>query len=833
MIQKRYHRHIGCLLFFLLLMPARNILAQTVEPPKNPNSAKGCAICHYRWIDTFFIDGKGTDLVPYQSEKVAADEEMCISCHDGSVADSRARILHGKEHKTDVAPPADMTIPEIFPLDEDGKVQCATCHTAHGVASGPGVQETIFLRVSNIDSAMCQACHADKAGGPEAGNHSLAAGKKKIPDALKVAGAHEGSEKNQMICETCHTAHGSASEGYLVRGAGDSGLCLTCHTDQNMFDASGQRNSNHAVNMKPRTAVITRQLQEDGAKLGYDGIFTCQTCHKIHNNKPGQPKLLFINNRKSDLCMECHPDMRRLGKTKHNLAISAKEEKNLEGETAGEAGMCSACHLPHKAARKPYMKDENTDRTTAMCLSCHAMGMVAQNEKLTGYSHPTGVTLSERATAADASEYRKIVLAGEVLDLPLYTASGDKSTEGIITCATCHDTHGGAPADEADTDPSGMKGVSYSILRESSPVLCRTCHADKFDIETSRHDFSVVFPQGSKILEEKAPEGDLCRNCHQIHSVETEGFVIWSRKVVTDTGIPVVDMCIACHEEGGLASDIVVPENSHPVNTSLTEGIRTSMLPLFDGSGKLKKDGIMTCHTCHDPHHRSPVTTVGGETVSGEKGPIARFLRIDVAPASDLCISCHRDKAGVRRTSHNLAVIAPDAKNTADRTAYESGVCSACHLAHNSRETEGLWAQEPADDTDDNQAMNRVCRSCHSEKGAAADKVPGIATHPDILFVNQQTGEAGTAPAFPVFDKTTADPATVGGISCPVCHNAHQWRPDASDMDSYIGAQGDAGTSFLRAKVPQSVCRQCHGVDGLFLYTYFHKDDIRTEKEEE
>ncbi len=827
------NRHIGYLLFFLMLLFfSGSIRAQDMENPKNPNSAKACAICHYRWIDTFFVEGKGTDLVPYQSEKVVATEDMCISCHDGSVADSRARILHGSGHKTNVAPPAGMKIPDIFPLDENGKVQCATCHTAHGVPSGPDAKGTIFLRMSNKDSAMCLACHDDKGGGPKAGNHSLAAGDKKIPDVLKALGAREGSQKNQIICQTCHTAHGSKCEGLLVKGAGDSGLCLTCHTDKNMVDASGRRNSNHAINMKPRTAVISQQLLKDGAKLGYNGIFTCQTCHKIHNNKPGQPNLLFINNYKSDLCLECHPDKKRVEKTKHNLAISAKDEKNLQGETVGDAGMCSACHLPHKPARKPYMVNANTDRTTAMCLSCHAMGMVAQNKKLTGYSHPTEVPLSKRADAADASEYRKTVLAGETLDLPLYTESGSTSKEGIITCATCHDTHGGTPVEKGTPEfsQSPTPGVSYSIMRKSSPELCRTCHADKFDIQNSRHDFSVVFPDGNKILEEKVPESDLCRNCHPIHSAESEGFVRWSRKVVTDNGTEVLDMCITCHEEGGMASDVVVPEKSHPVNTSLTGGIRSKTLPLFDESGKLKTGGIMTCYTCHDPHHRSPVTTASGETVSGEKGPLMRFLRIDVSPDSDLCVSCHSDKAGVRRTGHNLVITAPDAKNSAGRTAYESGVCSACHLAHNSTETIGLWAQKLESDSDDQEAMNRLCRSCHSENGSASDRVPEIATHPDALFVSGWKIGDAVPPTFPVFDKATTDLASAGGISCPVCHNAHQWQPDASETASYIGVRGDAGTSFLRANVPGSVCRQCHGVDGLYLYTFFHKADMRTKE---
>src|SRR5210317_296312 len=109
MIQKRTLRHIIIINFLLLfLATAGNIFAATVEPPKNPNSAKGCAICHYRWIDTFFVEGKGTDLVPYQSENVVATPDMCFSCHDGSVMDSRAKLAENSGHKVNKKPPKHM-----------------------------------------------------------------------------------------------------------------------------------------------------------------------------------------------------------------------------------------------------------------------------------------------------------------------------------------------------------------------------------------------------------------------------------------------------------------------------------------------------------------------------------------------------------------------------------------------------------------------------------------------------------------------------------------------------------------------------------------------------
>ncbi len=637
MIRNRRRRRILYIHFlFMFQILAGSLFAATVEPPKNPNSAKGCAICHYRWIDTFFVEGRGTDLVPYQSEKVAADPEMCMSCHDGSVVDSRDRVMYGKAHKTGVKPPAGMIIPEGFPLDENGKIQCATCHTAHGVESGPGVKETIFLRMSNIDSAMCKKCHPDKDGGTDAGNHSLSKSEKKIPQNLKMRGAHEGSQKNQVICETCHTAHGAKSEGYLVKGAGDSGLCLECHTDKNMFTDSGKRNAGHVINVKPGKAVIPDALQKKGAKLGYEGMLTCQTCHKIHNNPiKKQAALLIEENFKSSLCLTCHPDKQRLEKTRHNLALSARTQKNLEGKTVAESGACSACHLPHKAARTPYENPDGADRTTAMCLSCHARGKFAENKNLAGYTHPVGMGLPEPADSTGGGLQPPVAMEKKVIDLPLFNALGVVDPQGKMTCATCHDAHGGGTGIQ-QAPPATANGESAPknpLLRKPSPEICQTCHAEKFAIENTRHDLGRVFPEGSPILRQNVSESDLCRNCHRIHAAGPDGF-IWRRKTATASGELVNDGCTGCHEKDGLAPKMAIEKNSHPVNVRLPEGMAQTGLPLFDEDGRLLENGIMTCHTCHDPHRGSPVTRKDGDLVSVDGRPVTRFLRRRISPSA-------------------------------------------------------------------------------------------------------------------------------------------------------------------------------------------------------
>ncbi|MBN1227170.1 MAG: hypothetical protein JXA79_09265, partial [Deltaproteobacteria bacterium] len=111
-----------------------------------PNSAKECAICHFRWLDQFYHEGRDTDLVKYQEERVAASEMICYSCHNGIIVDSRERFWAKRGHPVNMKPSDKVKIPEDMPLGPEGKVSCATCHTAHGVSDELRFQQTIYLR---------------------------------------------------------------------------------------------------------------------------------------------------------------------------------------------------------------------------------------------------------------------------------------------------------------------------------------------------------------------------------------------------------------------------------------------------------------------------------------------------------------------------------------------------------------------------------------------------------------------------------------------------------------------------------------------------------------
>ncbi len=966
------------IIFFLLLFNYSNAGA---APAKNPNSAKACAICHYRWVDTFFIDGKGSDLVEYQSEKVVATPEMCFSCHDGSVKDSRARVNNDSGHKTNMPPPSHMKIPETFPLDEDGKMQCSTCHTAHGVPSGTGARDTIFLRTSNKDSAMCRQCHPDANGGIAAGNHPLDSTQQEIPATLTALGAVAGHKKNQIICESCHTAHGSPFDSLLVKGTGNSGLCLDCHRDKEIFTADGKKKPFHVINVAPQKVKIPEGLIEKGAKLGDKGVITCLTCHKVHHNKIEQQLLLIQKDNKSSLCLTCHTDKHNLADTKHNLAHSAPGEKNLDGQTVAEAGICSACHLPHKAARK--LSGEK-DFTTQLCLSCHSIGNIAEKINLAGNTHPLDVnpfekkesnialatvdidkgklafplfnkygvqdkngrmtcstchdthrlpadtSMRERRKTADGNRIRstsflrksspalcgechknKFLIANSKHDLsksapaeknilnqtpsesglcgschlvhgsrkgflwargvtanggsvvpgmcyschskkgiakkkvhtgyshpinispsvigltpnlPLLDKNGESADGGVMTCHTCHDPHrwhADSAGAAASTKGKGDKKTT-SFLRKQSPEICRECHSNKFSIAKSKHDLNKIAPADKNILNQTPAESGICGTCHLVHNARQK--YLWARKMPLEIKGTPEQLCLGCHNEKGSAAKKTIKGYSHPVNIAPAEkGLKTT-LPLFTSNAKTTKDGAMTCFTCHDPHRWNPLKILAEDHFDIEGNSQNSFLRIENSPSPKLCENCHPDKAYIEKTDHDLTITAPSSKNIIDQTPAESGTCGVCHIVHNGKNQIKLWAQGFGRG---DSLMDAMCTTCHSEKGSAKNKIPLIATHPISKVVNLGHNIKGRRSYFPLFHRISGQPVTAGEISCPSCHNVHQWNPGSPAKGKGVHVEGNATNSFLRAPSAILLCKNCHSIDAIFKFKFYHDPSKR------
>ncbi len=201
-----------------------------------------CASCHIMWLRDF----KRTDvtpLVPYDPkpktdtgrQDVSSTERMCFSCHDGFMLDSRGTWKGGHGHPVGVKPSDKVKIPTadgkvVFPLNEDGKLYCGSCHTAHGVDWNQSVSP-LFLRQKNVDSSICLACHLDQGAGKKGGNHPLFRPVKSLPGVLSRGGGRLGHE-NGVICQSCHRVHGAAEKRLLVAGNREGELCGSCHGEK-------------------------------------------------------------------------------------------------------------------------------------------------------------------------------------------------------------------------------------------------------------------------------------------------------------------------------------------------------------------------------------------------------------------------------------------------------------------------------------------------------------------------------------------------------------------------------------------------------------------------
>ena len=170
--------------------------------------------------------------------------------------------------------------------------------------------------------------------------------------------------------------------------------------------------------------------------------------------------------------------------------------------------------------------------------------------------------------------------------------------------------------------------------------------------------------------------------------------------------------------------------------------------------------------------------------------------------------------------------MAPELSNIHGDDVAQKGPCSACHVPHGGQGP-GLWARKiPADGTDKILAM---CTSCHSRDGIAKDKLTGVHSHPvgmkldklDIQVAKTHwtsknaLAQGEQAPqALPLFDIHGQRTHQQGRISCPTCHDPHNWsvlKPPGNPADPK-NIEGDGNSSFLRIAQGEKsqLCLNCH-----------------------
>ena len=715
------------------------------------SSKRDCVVCHIMWLDDFrtdketLIEWQPGNILMEDTQGVVSSEELCYSCHDGYVKDSRYITWKYNRHPVFVKPSKNVTVPGDLPLSVKGEIYCGTCHSAHGKGASPHgnpMGRTSVFRELNIDSSLCEKCHRNEASYKFSNGHPLHTTALELPDALFESGGTKATDRNKVICQSCHRMHGAIGD-----------------------------------------------------------------------------KILVMNNRNSELCMLCHVEQTNLIDTKHDLRMTLPDEKNLKQQPLSESGPCGACHTPHNAVGKKLwarpLREGNP--ATQFCLTCHGEDTNYKIKTVGRYSHPIDAELPEDNLPMD--------------ELPLFLGDGTKDPEGRTQCFTCHNVHKWDPNNPANKGGKNVEGdSSNSFLRISnlSSVLCLTCHADKKQLIASDHNLQITAPEEKNVQGFNAAVSGPCGVCHIPHNAAADH--LWAKNLSGDRDF-VTQLCTACHNKNGAAKAKLIGDNYHPVDVTLKKFNISTTLPLFDESGNRTPDGKIVCMTCHEPHTWSPENPVLNYTFKNMEGDAGNsFLRKTNSPSSDLCKTCHADKAFVDGTDHDLNVTDPETKNLLGQTVKESGQCGVCHLVHNGANQIKLWARPYGKISNDEDIINALCTSCHSRGNPAEKKIPLIATHPEERLINNVMRSNRDAIDYsPIYDKRTGMETSVGNISCPSCHNAHQWSPLVKAKGENKNLEGNATNSFLRNVSYNNICIDCHGLDALFRYKYYHDPEERVE----
>ena len=832
-------------LSLVLLIMCVGTLKLSYAVPRLPSENRECATCHIMWLKDFKRKNIET-LIPYDpkpvvktgKQDVASTDDMCFSCHDGFVLESRSLWEPGKHaHPVGQKPSDKITIPieegkNIFPMNDDGRMYCGTCHTAHGV-DWDDKDSTLFMRVRDVDGELCMACHKDKTKGAKSGSHPVLKKVHHKPDGLVKAGAKFGL-KIEVVCQSCHKPHAAPGKKLLRVENKNSELCGECHDDryaQTMADAA--RMKTHPVNVHPNKAKIPNTLIKAGAKQGEDGEVLCESCHRPHDAK-SQQGLLVIKNKEGVLCQTCHLEKKSVLNSKHDMTLVDENSTNIRDQKVKEEGVCSACHVPHKgSAAKMWARPVNGvsagnhDPMSSLCLSCHNKDGLADKHTVGTFSHPVGVDIER---------------LGRKVALPTFGENGLKWQDvlkGKVSCASCHDPHQWDPDNIHNKAKPGDKGNNKTkflrIANNSDAALCKTCHKEKWDIANSKHDMRLMAPDAENSLGQTADESGICGVCHLVHNAK--GSKLWARDNLSGKGTGYV-ACLGCHNEKGLAKNKTLGKHSHPVNIDvkrlgigidqgqwhyLTDDLKTRSkqknselipLPLYNTKGlPADHDGRVGCGTCHDPHNWSVKKEIKAEKLDVSKvegNANNSFLRIPDNGTSNLCVNCHVDKKSVFLTKHDLTdqAIKYDKTSTKDKASENNaqGACLHCHQPHNAG-TSALWSMPLGDAKT---PVAQQCASCHQKDKIAGKKLPGDHSHPLGISI----GKLKKDKELPLFNSEGNKSADADLVDCASCHNPHQWDPaDVKNRSlPVLGEEGDASNSFLRvtANSNSELCIRCH-----------------------
>lgn len=281
-----------------------------------------CAACHTERLREYrrrgavvLVENEPRPDLDTGRQDAASAPDMCLSCHDGFVMDSRSLWKEGHiGHPIGMVPSDQVELPvagnePVFPMNDDGRMYCGTCHSPHYHSSATSPAPP-FMRVDLQEGGLCLSCHRDKDSVAES-DHAPSSSRRRSAVA---------DYSDRGICTRCHLAHDARGPVMWARepGSGSSTadtLCHSCHEgDVAVFEHpqtiqawSDELRAGHVADTEAPMPVFG----DDGSRA-LTGVIGCPTCHDAHRQRadglPGDRRGLFLRRARSEhlLCADCH-----------------------------------------------------------------------------------------------------------------------------------------------------------------------------------------------------------------------------------------------------------------------------------------------------------------------------------------------------------------------------------------------------------------------------------------------------------------------------------------------------------------------------------------------
>ena len=472
--------------------------------------------------------------------------------------------------------------------------------------------------------------------------------------------------------------------------------------------------------------------------------------------------------------------------------------------------LCTSCHTPHSSAEgEPTLYEGNVNSwmrvlndDSDMCEDCHESNKKTareRDEKKKGKNHPLGFLMSKAPKGDRLGNYSKDPHLQKGLPKTFVAGGAMMGHKNEMVCQSCHQIHGG-------------KGDNLVAVSDENGEMCGECHKRQSPKGKKGARKAGVHPVNVKLEEPVEFRGKkvkkvMCQSCHSVHD-GTVGTPMFPDKIKDAE-----KLCVDCHErQHAEDTDDALKKGIHPMNEDLEEEVEI-------GEQKVKQMGCLSCHAVHSGKPNTPALVLDHHN-------------------GELCENCHENKQRVIGSDHDFRVTAKKSQNQHEESPEKSGACGTCHSMHRGKGEQPylnaaiITKKKERDDTAPKLAVDELCLNCHQDGDKSLSKEKPIAHygHPykDILLRSDPE-------KMPLLKEEDEEIEEIGVIACITCHDPHSWKPIDShgekpyavlDPKKQENVEGNALTSFLRHKgVKKTFCMDCHGIEALAKYKYFHHED--------